>query len=367
MKKLNYIFVGGFKDMTKDGHIGGILIACKTILESKLSEYVNWTLIDSTQQSSPPPPILLRILPALRRLSLFFLFISKPNIHGSLIFTSAGLSFVEKGLMVLLSRLFKKKTIFCPRSGHIIDELNPKRFMGKYIRFIIRNSSILMCQSDYWKQIYQDYSNLPDGRFVVIPNMINVSQYSRYIKQQNPSANIKILFLSSILRNKGIYDLINAVNLYKIKLQNCHFFICGHGSELAHIKELVKNLKLSNLFSFKGVVQGPEKIDILHQSDIFVLPSYREGLPNSILESMAAGLAVITTRVGGIPDVIENDKSGKLINPGDIESLGKAIVELSINRNLRKFLRNNAFDYVSKNHDVNVIWPLLFNVLNPFD
>jgi len=364
MKKLNYIFVGGFKDMTKDGHIGGILIACKTILESKLSEYINWTLIDSTQQSSPPPPTYYRLVLALKRLFLFLLHINKPNIHGALIYTSSGFSFAEKGIMVLLSRLFKKKAILCPQSGHIIDDLNPNRFMGKYIRFIVRNSSILVCQSDYWKKIYQDFSNLPNDRFVVIPNMINVSQYSRCAKQKEPSTDVKILFLNSIERSKGIYDLINAIKLYKIKLQNCHFFICGHGSELANIKELVNNLKLSNLVSFKGVVHGPEKIDILHQSDIFILPSYREGLPNSILESMAAGLAVITTKVGGIPDVIENDKTGKLINPGDVESLGKAIVELSNDRDLRESLGMNASEHINKHYNADELWLRLYNVLN---
>lgn len=72
---------------------------------------------------------------------------------------------------------------------------------------------------------------------------------------------------------------------------------------------------------------------MLNGADVYVLPSYKEGLPISILEAMSYSLPVISTRVGGIPEIIMNGKNGLLINPGDKEALYESIIKLKIVKN----------------------------------
>lgn len=87
---------------------------------------------------------------------------------------------------------------------------------------------------------------------------------------------------------------------------------------------------------FLGAVYGNEKLEVFRSCDFFLLPSYNEGFPIAIIEAMSAGLPIITTPVGGIPDVIKDEQSGFLINPGDYASMAQRILTLASNSSLRK-------------------------------
>ncbi len=125
--------------------------------------------------------------------------------------------------------------------------------------------------------------------------------------------DINFLFLSRFVRGKGIFELLAAFKMLRQKYTNIHLTFAGTGSEEKAMKKWVEKNSLSDNIEFKGYVRGDEKTSILNISHVFVLPSYSEGCPVSLLEAMAAGMAVITTPVGGIPDIIENIKNGIFI------------------------------------------------------
>jgi glycosyltransferase involved in cell wall biosynthesis len=304
-----------------------------------------------------------RLFLAARRTTTYLGIILRSKLDGVVIFTSWGYSFLEKGMMVFAARLFGKRVILNPRSGLILDDLEKSRFMRWFIPSVFRQCNIVMCQSQSWKQFYQSISGLPDNRFIVIPNWVDFEPYLQISAQRKRAdTRISILFLGRIERNKGVYALAEAVQMFHEDLPHCRFIICGMGSELEAFKEKIADLALSHLFEFRGWVTGAEKIKALQDADIFVLPSYREGLPNSLLEAMASGLAVVATAVGGIPDILD-DNAGRLIQPGDVEALGHAIVELSKSAELRGHLGQSARSYVLENHDINKIWPEFLNML----
>ena len=89
--------------------------------------------------------------------------------------------------------------------------------------------------------------------------------------------------------------------------------------------QLAKELGIYNLVDILGWVEGAEKERLLADATVYVLPSYVEGLPMGILEAMAAGLPVIATDVGGIPDAVENGIEGILVQPGDVSAITDAI------------------------------------------
>lgn len=360
-----YIFVGAFREGNADGSTGGQLYACRTLLNSPISEHIDWILIDSTQKSVPAPPLHKRLVPAIKRLLRFVCSIKKSSVTGALIFTSDGPGFIEKGVMAIIAYTLDKRIILCPRSGLITDDFQKSAFMRKFIPFVIRHCDIIICQSREWKDFYELISNLPDKCFIVIPNWIDIAPYTEIFELKNYEAQkLTILFLGWIERFKGIYDLIEASYRYRDDLRDVRVMICGKGSELSRAQQRVSELGISDIIEFHGWVKGNEKLSALRQAEIFVLPSHREGLPNALLEAMASGLAVISTRSGGIPSVLKNDSLGILVEPGDIEELGRAILELVHHPEKRVCLGKNARDHIAKNYDIQQAWYKMLQILS---
>lgn len=95
----------------------------------------------------------------------------------------------------------------------------------------------------------------------------------------------------------------------------------------AELTEAIHNLQLDDCVHFNGFVSGEKKTGLLRRTDVFVLPSYNEGLPISILEAMSYGCAILSTPVGGIPEIVRDN--GILVEPGNIQGIADTIFELA--------------------------------------
>ena len=359
--KLKVLFVGAFQE-TKDGSLGGQLFACKTLIESNIQNKVDFILLDSTMETLPPPGLFRRTYLAIRRLSIFLYSLTTEPVDTVLIFTSSGLSFLEKGFMIIIANIFSVRTVLSPRSGLILEDLHRSKIMKTFVRFVLTRSDVILCQSSEWKELFKTLTKLPDSRFVVIKNWLNPETYFHIPLKRKEKNKLNVLFLGWIERNKGIYNLIEAVSSDNTLQSNFTYIICGKGSELEEVKKQIDIKNLSKAFDFRGWVYGREKLEILSQSDILVLPSYREGLPNSLL-AMASGCSVIATDVGAIPDVIDHRRNGFLIDKSDVKQLIKAILELS-SEDLRSQTAKEARETIRSEHDINSQWKKVFNALS---
>lgn len=136
--------------------------------------------------------------------------------------------------------------------------------------------------------------------------------------------------------DKGYAYLLEAVPVVLDHVPDAHFVIVGEGRERSALEEQAASLGASDHISFLG-----ERLDVpslLRQFDVFVLPSLREGMPNALLEAMAAGLPVVASGVGGILEIVRDGDNGLLVQPGCAESLAAAIVRLCTNLELRQEL-----------------------------
>ena len=102
------------------------------------------------------------------------------------------------------------------------------------------------------------------------------------------------------------------------------------------MEDLIKSNEIENIVKFEGWVSGDKKIDLLNWCDVYILPSFNEGLPISILEAMSYSHPIISTPVGGILEVLHDGENGIVVNPGNVNEIYNSLLFFVNNRNLIK-------------------------------
>lgn len=159
--------------------------------------------------------------------------------------------------------------------------------------------------------------------------------------------NINLLFLSRIIREKGIHELLDAYKILRDKFGNVTLNVAGRGPELQSLMKKAKSEQLD--VKFLGFVDGRDKIDLYRRSDIYVLPSETEGCPISLLEALSFGLPAVVTSVGGIPDFFEDERMGFLVEDTSPGNLAALLEKLINDRETRLSMGIYNFEY-AKDH-----------------
>lgn len=269
-------------------------------------------------------------------LTIYYLMFSNINIVH--IHTASRNSFIRKSYYIRLARLFRKKIIIHMHGGefdkYYWNESNEKK--RNKIRKILNYSDVIIALGEKWKKSISEYC---DTKIVVINNAIKTNDKNNYSLESN-----KIVFLGRLEEAKGVFDLIEAAK--KICKQNneVEFILAGNKNE-DKIKSIISYNNLTERIKLTGWI-GSEEIDkLLKETMIFILPSYNEGMPMSILEAMSYGIPIISTNVGGIPELVKSE-NGILINPGDIEELEKAIEVLIKDEKMRLEISKSNYNII---------------------
>ena len=352
-KKIRVLFIGSFARKNEVISIGGQRYACTTIIESDLSNDVDWIKLDSTGASDTLTPLYTRVFKSIRRFFLYLWLLSTKRVNTVLIFSANGFSILEKGMMALIGKLFLKKVILAPRGGPIVNDLKRPSYR-KFISFVFSKCDYIICQGQSWKDIFIALDRrFDESKFIVIRNWIDISAYST-----NPSRftitkpYLDILYLAWVEKAKGIFDLLDAAAIVIKQNQHVRLVIGGDGKELEAIREKARKYGIENNVIMAGWASGEKKEQLLQQADIFVLPSYYEGSPNALKEAMASGIPCIATTVGTIPEIIKDGENGYLYEPGNIEQLSDCLEKLVDDCETRKAFSRNGIETIRKNHDV---------------
>jgi glycosyltransferase involved in cell wall biosynthesis len=180
---------------------------------------------------------------------------------------------------------------------------------------------------------------------VILPNIID------YPEQEPTSEKTSIttfLFFGLVCKDKGIFDLVDVIGKNKDKYRNRLKLKIGGNGEIQHLKYLIQKYNIEDIVEFIGWVVAEEKKKVLNNADVFILPSYNEGVPISILEAMSYGKSIIATNVGGIPEIVEKNRNGLLIEPGKHEQIEQAINTLLEHPELIKEFGKNSEQMVQK-------------------
>ena len=255
------------------------------------------------------------------------------HIHGA-----SHTSFYRKSFFIYLCKFLRTKVILHIHGGSFIDFINHSK--GKRVRRILQKCDAIIVLGKPWKDFMKE---ILGHEYIYILN--NIISHPLLEEDTNLNKNdvLNLLFLGHINNEKGIFDLVEVLH------ENRELFagqvILHIGGGLFEENRLVKYLsdnELQDMVKFHGWVAGKEKARLLSLADVFILPSYIEGLPISILEAMSYSLPVISTSVGAIPDIIKVQENGLLVQPGDKKKLKESIEYFICNpEKIKLFGRNN--------------------------
>lgn len=244
------------------------------------------------------------------------------HIHGA----SKG-SFYRKYIFFLISKyLFNKKVIYHIHGAkyHVFYQQS-SAFLKRRIAHMVNGSDALIVLSEWWKDFF--VSEFNPQKVEIVPNIVGFMPLQNKTSRTENS-KVKLLFLGRIGDRKGIYDLLEVIHKDpQFFRKHCKLLIGGDG-EVEKLKKIINHYQISDIVDYIGFVSGDIKKEVLKSSDIYLLPSYNEGLPISILEAMSYAKPVISTNVGGIPEIVYHGDNGYLITPGDQLSLFQFLKEL---------------------------------------
>jgi glycosyltransferase involved in cell wall biosynthesis len=191
----------------------------------------------------------------------------------------------------------------------------------------------------------------------LVPNAVDYESFSKSVgedvkkqirSQLNVSPDETVLVTSSRLVYKNAVD--NVIEALPLLDKSVKFLILGAGPDEKKIKDQVTKLRLEDRVIFKGYVDHRELPKYLQSSDIFIRPSRSEGLGNSFLEAMAAGIPVIATKVGGIPDFLIEGETGLYCEVNNPRSIAQKVEKLIKDAESREFIVNKAREMVRERY-----------------
>lgn len=150
-----------------------------------------------------------------------------------------------------------------------------------------------------------------------------------------PLNKIIALYAGYLQRRKGIYEMLEGFYRIRKLVPDLVLYVCGSGQEESRFKQLVKERSMEDIIRMVGNIEPGQMSKWMKASDLFVLASHTEGMPNVVMEAMACGLPVVTTRVGGLPEAVGDCTGAILVEPKNVEELTQAILKVVSDDSLR--------------------------------
>lgn len=234
--------------------------------------------------------------------------------------TSHRFSFYRSSYYVLFATYVWRRPVVLHVHGPTFDEFlaTDVRSVQLLQRVVFRAADRVVVLSEHWRDCLGD--DVDASKLRVLPNAVDTTAYTPEFDAAPPH----VVFLSNLYERKGVSELVAALDELADRDLGFRATIAGDGPEADQVAALAAR---NDQVTYRGYVPEAEKRDLLAAGSVFVLPSYTEGLPIALLEGMAGGNAIVSTPVGSIPEVVD-EENGILVPPGDEAALADALAEL---------------------------------------
>lgn len=270
------------------------------------------------------------------------------------IHTSEPPSALRKVLFMAVSKLLGKKVIVHFHSFSV-DTTIKSKYQWVY-RYLFGKADCILVLSKYWQDELCDTFGFNEDKVKVLYNPCTTEISNKVYPKKK-----EILYAGTVNARKGYADMINAFAKVADKYHDWCIVFAGNG-EIEEGKALASRLGIDKQTVFLGWVRGNDKDKAFKEASIFCLPSYAEGFPMGVLDAWAYGLPVITTPVGGIPDIAKDGTNCLLFNPGDTNKLAEQMDKMMSSEELRKLVASESKELAKGIFSVDKVTERLGNI-----
>jgi glycosyltransferase involved in cell wall biosynthesis len=297
---------------------------------------------------------------AIKRLVLAWKMLGKGRYDFTILFTGSLFNLPERLLIAAFARIRGVKTALFFRNSSVLN-IPVGSIRGRILARSLAIPHFLVVQGKAWEKLFVDLRLSPQ-RVAVVPNWLpaNIS-VDHKARTAEVGETVRFVFVGRLTRDKGVFDLAEAVTLLADR-SNFEVYLVGDGDALGPLKQLVADRHLGQV-RLLGWQDRDSVSRILEGSHIFVLPSYREGLPNAILEGMAHGLPVIATDTGAISESVQDGANGFLITPKALSELAGAMARYLDDPALVSEHSTESLRIVRERHDREINCQLIVDLL----
>ncbi|MEL6381815.1 MAG: glycosyltransferase family 4 protein [Cyanobacteria bacterium J06626_18] len=225
---------------------------------------------------------------------------------------------------------------FEPHRWCVNEKIRQARFVSCISHFC-RSQGMLFVAPEHWAKLRIIHCGVEPDLFAPAPH-----------KDQGK----RLLYVGRLAAMKGLPVLFEALAQLRERYPDMTLTVVGDGQERPEIEASAQHLGLGHMVNFVGYKSQTEVREYLQQTDIFILPSFAEGVPVVLMEAMAASVPVLTTQIAGVPELVEHGESGWLVPPGDQQSLADSLAMLVEDTDLRKRLGESGRAKVASDFNV---------------
>jgi glycosyltransferase involved in cell wall biosynthesis len=233
-------------------------------------------------------------------------------------------------IYMMVARLCRARVLYQVHGGPAPQAFcGGSALAGAFVRATLRLADAIVVLSSSDREAFCRFGVA--AQVLALPNAVDCTPYNALVRERAaPARPLRLLYLGRLVREKGLYELLEGVRLARCQGAAAELVLAGDGPEAEGLRAVAARALAP--VSFVGAVRGADKIALLRWADVLALPSYAEGLPYALLESMAAGVPALATRVGAIPEVVTAGVNGVLFEPRSAPAIAAAIRTLTQDR-----------------------------------
>ena len=323
--------------------VGGVEVGVSMLLKSTVAAQQRMQLFNTARTRDPSRSLRERLVfqfGAFARFTRLLLRLWPRIVHVKA--SWGGVNFSQSIGYCLVARVFGRRVLVQLHGGAFDTWYECMPASARLlVRFGLRRASEIVVLSEYWRELIQ---RLAPGAIVhVVPNGVELDRARP--PASTATLPLKAVSIGTVGQRKGHFTIVEAAaQLRDVPVQ---FLFAGPQEDAqtgARLRARIDELGVGDSIVFLGPVGRDQKWQLLAQTDIFLLPSYGENLPNSALEAMAASLPIVCTTVGALPEMLEPDSNAIFMQPGDVAALAQAVRNLAADADRRAAMgrRNRA-------------------------
>src|SRR5579859_4264255 len=356
-RKLRVLFIASVA-RAKDGMTGGLSTIAIRLFYSRMQDQFEHIALEPSI-----PPIFDSLPMRFFRLAQRFLRFLKqlPKTDIVLALTADGLSIVEKGAMCVLARLCNKGVAILPVSGYLEAQIKDWWWMRQWLRLVFRCTHFVFAQGENWRLLFIGVGAQPE-RTIILKNAVIMHEVRAL--EYGGSRRPCIFYAGWMIRLKGIFEMVDVMSQVLAEFPSAQLVIAGDGPDRKEFESSCEKAGIMSSVVMRGWLSDEEIRLQYMASDIFLLPSHAEGMPNTVLEAMSHGVPVVSTCVGSVPELIVHGESGFLADVGDAAAMAESIRTILRDPQLARRIGKAGWEAVRREHDVERIWPVCARALH---